>query len=93
LWDAFTAAHADADAITWQEFQENFNAHHIPSGIMKLKKNESLSLTQGGMSVSDTGIVSPNFLAMHRRKLTLMRSAKAFLGRLDWTFKLSATKP
>jgi hypothetical protein len=43
-WDAFTAAHANADTITWQEFQVNFHAHHIPSGIMKLKK-EFLSLT------------------------------------------------
>jgi hypothetical protein len=39
-WDAFTAAHPDANIITWQEFQENFRAHHIPSGIMKLKKKE-----------------------------------------------------
>jgi hypothetical protein len=30
----------------------NFYAHHIPSGIMKLKKKEFLSLTQGNMSVS-----------------------------------------
>jgi hypothetical protein len=51
-WDAFTAAHANAHAITWQEFQVNFYAHHIPSGIMKLKK-EFLSLTQGNMSVSE----------------------------------------
>jgi hypothetical protein len=52
-WDAFTAAHANADAITWQEFHVNFPAHHIPSGIMKLKKKELLSLTQGNMSVSE----------------------------------------
>jgi hypothetical protein len=52
-WDAFTVAHANADAITWQEFQENFRAHHILMGIMKLKKKEFLSLTQGGMSVSE----------------------------------------
>jgi hypothetical protein len=51
-WDAFTVAHANADALTWQEFQVNFRAHHIPSGIMKLKK-EFLSLTQGNMSVSE----------------------------------------
>jgi hypothetical protein len=31
----------------------NFHAHHIPSGIMKLKKKEFLSLTQGNMSVSE----------------------------------------
>jgi hypothetical protein len=52
-WDAFTAAHANADAITWQEFQVNFRAHHIPSGIMKLKKKEFLSLAQGNMSISE----------------------------------------
>jgi hypothetical protein len=50
-WDAFTVAHANADAITWQEFQVNFHAHHIPSGIMKLKKKEFLSLIQGNMFV------------------------------------------
>jgi hypothetical protein len=52
-WDAFTAAHPNADTITWQEFQANFRAHHIPSGIMKLKKKEFISLTQGNMSVSE----------------------------------------
>jgi hypothetical protein len=52
-WDAFTAAHPNADTITWQEFQANFHAHHIPSGIMKLKKKELLSLTQGNMTVSE----------------------------------------
>jgi hypothetical protein len=52
-WDAFTVAHANADTITWQEFQVNFRAHHIPSGIMKLKKKEFFSLTQGNMTVSE----------------------------------------
>jgi hypothetical protein len=42
-WDAFTVAHADANVITWQKFQENFHAHHIPPEIMKLKKKEFLS--------------------------------------------------
>jgi hypothetical protein len=41
------------DTITWQEFQENFRAHHIPSGIMKLKKKEFLSLAQWNISVSE----------------------------------------
>jgi hypothetical protein len=52
-WDAFTAAHTNVDAITWQEFQVNFRAHHIPSGIMKLKQKEFLSLTQGNMTISE----------------------------------------
>jgi hypothetical protein len=36
-WDAYTVAHAAADIITWQEFQEAFRTHHISSGMIKLK--------------------------------------------------------
>jgi hypothetical protein len=52
-WDAYTVAHAAADTITWQEFQEAFRTHHIPSGIIKLKQKEFLALKQGSMSVSE----------------------------------------
>ncbi|CAN6283728.1 unnamed protein product [Urochloa humidicola] len=52
-WDAFVAAHVTPQAITWQEFQTNFRNHHIPAGLMKLKKKEFLALKQGGMSVSE----------------------------------------
>jgi hypothetical protein len=31
----------------------NFHAHHIPSGIMKLKKKKFISLTQGSMTISE----------------------------------------
>ena len=51
-WDAYVAAHATPDAITWQEFTTSFRTHHIPSGLMKLKK-EFLGLKQGGMSVTE----------------------------------------
>ncbi|CAN6240158.1 unnamed protein product [Urochloa humidicola] len=52
-WDAYTAAHANADTITWQEFRNSFRNHHIPAGLMKLKKKEFSDLKQGGMSVSE----------------------------------------
>ncbi|CAO2201079.1 unnamed protein product [Urochloa humidicola] len=52
-WDAYTAAQANADTITWQEFKTNFRNHHIPAGLMKLKKKEFLALKQNGMSVSE----------------------------------------
>jgi hypothetical protein len=42
-WDAYTVAHAATDTITWQEFQEAFHTHHIPTGIIKLKQ-KSFSL-------------------------------------------------
>jgi hypothetical protein len=46
-WDAYTTAHATPNAITWQEFTESFRNHHIPAGLMRLKK-EFLSLSNGG---------------------------------------------
>ncbi|CAO2145678.1 unnamed protein product [Urochloa humidicola] len=52
-WDAYTVAHANADTITWQEFRDSFRSHHIPTGLMKLKKQEFLALKQGGMTVSE----------------------------------------
>jgi hypothetical protein len=53
LWDAYTTAHATPDTITWQEFTESFRSHHIPAGLMRLKKREFLSLKQGGMLVTE----------------------------------------
>jgi hypothetical protein len=51
-WDAYCAAHATANTITWAEFSTQFWNYHIPVGLMKIKK-EFLSLKQGGMSVSE----------------------------------------
>ncbi|XP_072146438.1 uncharacterized protein [Setaria viridis] len=52
-WDAYTAAHANANGITWDEFRTSFRSHHIPSGLMKLKKKEFLALKQGNMTVAE----------------------------------------
>ena len=52
-WDSFVAAHANANAITWDEFRTAFRSHHIPAGVMKLKLKEFLSLEQGTMSVCE----------------------------------------
>jgi hypothetical protein len=52
-WDAYTVAHAAPNTITWQEFRDSFRAHHIPSGVMKLKQKEFLALKQGSMSVNE----------------------------------------
>ena len=51
-WDAYVAAHANADTITWDEFTAAFRQHHIPIGIMQQKKKEFLALKQRGMSVA-----------------------------------------
>jgi hypothetical protein len=52
-WDSYTAAHDAADTITWAKFTTQLRNYHIPAGLMKIKKKESLSLKQGNMSVSE----------------------------------------
>jgi hypothetical protein len=51
-WDAYYAAHAAVNTITWAKFSTQFSNYHISAGLIKIKK-EFLSLKQGGMSVSD----------------------------------------
>eukprot|EP00267_Zea_mays_P040480 XP_008680306.1 uncharacterized protein LOC103655303 [Zea mays] len=52
-WDACCALHAAVNTITSVEFSTQFRNYHIPTGLMKIKKKEFLSLKQGGMSVSE----------------------------------------
>jgi hypothetical protein len=52
-WNAYTVAHATPNTITWQEFRDSFHVHHIPSGVIKLKQREFLTLKQGNMLVNE----------------------------------------
>jgi hypothetical protein len=52
-WYSYVVAHNAADTITWAEFSTQFRSYHIPTGLMKIKKKEFLSLKQGNMSVSE----------------------------------------
>jgi hypothetical protein len=51
-WDAYVEAHEEPESINWQEFKNSFRSHHVPLGVMKLKK-EFEDLKQGSMSVSE----------------------------------------
>jgi hypothetical protein len=51
-WDAYVEAHKEPDSINWNEFKAVFHSHHVPEGIMKLKKKEFQDLKQGSMTVS-----------------------------------------
>jgi hypothetical protein len=53
LWDAYIEAHEEPESINWQEFKNSFCSHHVPPGVMKLKKKEFEELKQGSMSVSE----------------------------------------
>jgi hypothetical protein len=39
-WDAYVEAHEEPDTINWNEFKMAFRAHHVPPGVIKLKKKE-----------------------------------------------------
>jgi hypothetical protein len=51
-WDAYVDAHAAPEEINWEEFRAAFRSHHVPQGIIKMKK-EFQDLKQGSMSVSE----------------------------------------
>jgi hypothetical protein len=45
--------HEEPNNINWNEFNVVFCCHHIPQGIMKLKKKVFQDLKQGSMTVSE----------------------------------------
>jgi hypothetical protein len=52
-WDAYVKAHEEPDTINWNEFKMVFRSHHVPQGVIKLKKKEFQDLKQGSMTVSE----------------------------------------
>jgi hypothetical protein len=52
-WESYLATHANPEAITWEEFRDNFRRCHVPKGLLIVKKEEFLALKQGSMSVSE----------------------------------------
>jgi hypothetical protein len=41
------------EAITWEEFRDNFRRYHVPEGMMIVRKEEFLALKQGLLSLSE----------------------------------------
>jgi hypothetical protein len=52
-WDKYVEAHEEPETINWQEFRNNFRTHHVPFGMMNLKKKEFEDLKQGSMFVNE----------------------------------------
>jgi hypothetical protein len=53
LWESYLATHANLEAITWEEFRDNFRRYHVPEGLMIVRKEEFLALKQGPQFVSE----------------------------------------
>jgi hypothetical protein len=52
-WDAYVEAHEEPKSINWPDFRAAFRTHHVPQGVIKLKKKEFQDLKQGFMSVNE----------------------------------------
>jgi hypothetical protein len=52
-WFAYVEAHEEPESINWNEFKIAFRSHHVPQGVIKLKKKEFQDLKQGSMTVSE----------------------------------------
>jgi hypothetical protein len=46
-WDAYVEAYEEPESINWPDFRAAFRAHHVPQGVIKLKKKEFQDLKQG----------------------------------------------
>jgi hypothetical protein len=52
-WDAYVEAHEKSESINWPEFRSAFRAHHVPQGVIKLKKKEFQDPKMGSLSVNE----------------------------------------
>jgi hypothetical protein len=66
-WDAYVEAHEEPESINWPEFRATFCAHHVPQGVIKLKKKEFQDSKQGSMSVNEyvTKFIQLSRYALH----------------------------
>jgi hypothetical protein len=48
-WDTYVNAHEEPQNIGWQEFRTAFHTHHVPQGVIKLKKKEFQDMRQGSI--------------------------------------------
>jgi hypothetical protein len=52
-WESYLATHIDPEAITWEEFRDNFHHYHVLEGLMIVRKEEFMALKQGSLFVSE----------------------------------------
>ena len=50
-WEGYLALQPAGHTVTWEEFRAAFRQAHIPAGLMDIKRQEFLSLSQGRSTV------------------------------------------
>jgi hypothetical protein len=66
-------AHEELESFNWSEFRVAFRAHHVPQGVIKLKKIEFQDLKQESMSVNEYVTKFTQLSCYARMRSTLMR--------------------
>jgi hypothetical protein len=51
-WDTYMEAREEHESINWPEFRATFRAHHVPQGVIKLKKKFQ-DLKHGSIPVNE----------------------------------------
>jgi hypothetical protein len=78
-WESYLATHANPEAITWEEFRDNFRRYHVPEGLMIVSKEEFLALKQGPCPLVSIGISFCSCHVMPQKMSTRMpRGSTAF---------------
>jgi hypothetical protein len=52
-WQSYKEINPEARTMIWDDFVKLFREHHIPNSVMKLKRQEFLSLQQRNLSVTE----------------------------------------
>jgi hypothetical protein len=42
-WESYLATHVEHEAVTWEEFGDNFRRYHVLEGLMIVKKEEFMA--------------------------------------------------
>jgi len=56
--------------ITWDEFRQDFKAHHIPQSVVESKREEFRNLKQGSLSVYQYNIVFQRLARFAKQDIT-----------------------
>jgi hypothetical protein len=78
-WESYQAAHPNnAPPVTWNDFVRDFKAHHIPDGVIELKKRSSAISEWVQCLLPNTMIGLRNYLTMLLMRLGMMQTNNVF---------------
>jgi hypothetical protein len=60
--------HDEPESINWPEFRVSFHAHHVPQGVIKLKKKELQDPKQGSTKFTQLSRYAPHEVNSNEKK-------------------------